>query len=181
MFPQYRDSHRNRRGCRLNLVTPEAVEYFEKHVRPVLADNCFSCHGVKGADGGPASEPRGGMLKKSLAGRVALTPGKPEKSAIVRVLRYDGTIKMPKAKLSDKDIQSLTEWVKMGAPWPEEGKREKEKGKVSSHLLVTGRFSRFANRLFPPPPPFARGDRGGDRKSKILSMRLYWRSWRRRD
>ena len=28
-------------------VTPEATEFFEKNVRPVLVENCFGCHGPK--------------------------------------------------------------------------------------------------------------------------------------
>ena len=26
-------------------VSPEAVEFFEKQIRPLLADKCYSCHG----------------------------------------------------------------------------------------------------------------------------------------
>ena len=32
----------------------DGVEFFEKRVRPVLADNCFKCHGVDKEKDGPA-------------------------------------------------------------------------------------------------------------------------------
>src|SRR5262249_33936880 len=42
---------------------PEAVEFFEKHVRPVLAEKCASCHGPKAQRGGLRLDGRAALLK----------------------------------------------------------------------------------------------------------------------
>ena len=48
-------------------------------------------------------------------------PGDPEKSALIKAVRYTGDTKMPpKHKLPPQAIETLTTWVKMGIPWPEE-------------------------------------------------------------
>jgi hypothetical protein len=60
------------------------------------------------------------LLKGSDNGAVVV-PGQPDKSLLVQAIRYTGDVQMPpKAKLPDEAIAHLTEWVKMGAPWPEE-------------------------------------------------------------
>src|SRR5689334_22222074 len=33
-------------------VSPQQAEFFEKRVRPVLVENCFSCHGEKKQEAG---------------------------------------------------------------------------------------------------------------------------------
>jgi hypothetical protein len=46
-------------------------------------------------------------------------PGDTEKSLLLHVIRYDGKVKMPPGgRLRQDAIAALTEWVKMGAPWP---------------------------------------------------------------
>ena len=58
------------------------------------------------------------MLKGNAHGP-ALVAGDPEKSALLKVVHYDGAIKMPPTgKLRPEEIAALTAWVKMGAPWP---------------------------------------------------------------
>ena len=48
-----------------------------------------------------------------------VVPGHPEQSLIIKALQYDGELKMPPAKkLAPEQIAHLTQWVKMGAPWP---------------------------------------------------------------
>ena len=38
------------------------IEFFEKHIRPVLANKCYECHSVK------AGKQKGGLLLDSKAG-----------------------------------------------------------------------------------------------------------------
>ncbi len=100
-------------------TAPQALEFFEKQVRPILADHCFSCHGEKKQKGGLRLDSRAALLRGGDDGPV-VTPGDPEKSTLVRVVRHDGDLKMPpKGKLPDPAVAALTQWVKMGAPWPE--------------------------------------------------------------
>ncbi|HEY1342204.1 MAG TPA: PSD1 and planctomycete cytochrome C domain-containing protein, partial [Bryobacteraceae bacterium] len=97
---------------------PQAVEFFEKHVRPLLVSKCQSCHGPKRQQGGLRLDSRAALLKGSDNGAV-LAPGEPEKSLLVKAIRYDGDVQMPpKGKLPDEAVAHLTAWVKMGAPWP---------------------------------------------------------------
>jgi cytochrome c553/mono/diheme cytochrome c family protein len=103
-----------------------AVEFFEKKIRPVLAEHCLKCHGTPEADGGRKT--LGGGLKltgraAAIAGgetRAAIVPGDPAKSLLIETVKYGGETKMPpKGKLSDQQIADLTKWVKDGAVWPE--------------------------------------------------------------
>jgi cytochrome c553 len=97
---------------------PQAVEFFEAKVRPLLIQSCFGCHGDKAQQGGLRLDSLAAMLKGNSGGAV-IKPGDPDKSPLIHVIRYDGKVKMPPAgKLSAEQIDILTAWVKMGAPWP---------------------------------------------------------------
>ena len=100
-------------------LNSDAATFFETKIRPLLVDHCFSCHGDGKAMGGVRLDSRAAMLKGGDHGPV-LNPGSPEQSLLLRVVHYDGAVKMPPAgKLSADAIAALTQWVKMGAPWPE--------------------------------------------------------------
>ncbi len=100
---------------------PVDNEYFEKKVRPILATNCVECHDAKKQKGGLRLDAKAEFAKGGESG-AAVVPGKPEKSRLIDAIGYAGEIKMPpKGKLSDADIATLTEWVKGGAPWPNDG------------------------------------------------------------
>jgi cytochrome c553 len=100
----------------------EGVEFFEKKIRPVLADSCYACHSAK------AKKPQGGLLLDSLdsmlkggaSGQPSIVPGDPEKSLLIIAIRYtDPKLQMPfGGKLPDQVIKDFEEWVKMGAPAP---------------------------------------------------------------
>ncbi|HWY87671.1 MAG TPA: DUF1549 domain-containing protein, partial [Gemmataceae bacterium] len=101
-------------------LTPQALQFFEAKVRPVLVEHCFKCHGdVKKPKAGLRLDSRGAMLKGGDLGPV-LVPGQPEKSLLVKAVTYDDQeLKMPPSKkLAREEIAALTEWVKLGAPWP---------------------------------------------------------------
>ena len=100
--------------------SPQEIEFFEKRVRPVLADHCYKCHGSEKQKAELRLDSRAGVLKGTDVGPVVVV-GKPEESSLIKSIRHEGDTKMPEkeGKLGDEQIQALTEWVKMGLPWPE--------------------------------------------------------------
>src|SRR5262245_45847179 len=111
--------------CLLLLLAPPAVaddglDFFERKVRPVLAENCYPCHSVA------AGKQRGGLsldtreaVRKGGDHGPAVVPGKPQDSLLVQAVRQTGKLKMPpRDKLPDAVVADLEEWVKQGAPDP---------------------------------------------------------------
>jgi hypothetical protein len=100
---------------------PDAIESFERDVRPLLVEHCLKCHGAEPKlKGGLSLNSRALALKGGDNGP-ALIPGKPEASLVVKALRYeDDDLKMPpKGKLSDVAIAKVVRWIEAGAPWPD--------------------------------------------------------------
>jgi hypothetical protein len=96
----------------------EAEEFFEAKVRPVLAENCFRCHGEERQRGGLRLDSLEAMFKGRGEGPVVVA-GDPERSPMIHAVRQDGEVKMPpRGKLPEESIRTLVAWVKMGAPWP---------------------------------------------------------------
>lgn len=99
----------------------EQIEFFEKRIRPVLAQECYECHST-------ATKKKGGLLLDTRAGwqeggdsGPALVPGKPNESLLLKSIRHeDPDLKMPKAgaKMDDSAIADIQKWIAMGAPDP---------------------------------------------------------------
>src|SRR5437868_12986155 len=89
---------------------PAAVEFFEKKVRPVLAERCFECHSAaaKKKRGGLQLDSRAAVLKGGDSGP-AVRPGEPEKSLLVKAVRYgDPDLRMPpKSRLAEAEVAAL--------------------------------------------------------------------------
>ncbi len=106
-------------------LTASQTEFFENKVRPVLAKHCYKCHSAEATKvkGGLFLDSRDGVLKGGDSGP-AIVPGDPEKSLLVKSIRYiDPDLQMPPKgeKLSDAQNADLVAWVKMGAPDPRVG------------------------------------------------------------
>ncbi|MGV3772865.1 MAG: DUF1553 domain-containing protein [Verrucomicrobiales bacterium] len=106
-------------------ISPQALEFFEAKVRPVLAENCYKCHSVESgkSKGGLLLDTKAGLLKGGDLGP-AILPGDSEKSLLIQAIRHtDPTLQMPskEKKLSSEVIADLENWVKMGAPDPRTG------------------------------------------------------------
>ncbi len=101
---------------------PAATEFFERQVRPVLVESCFSCHGAASRPpmGGLRLDSREALLKGGSRG-VAVAPGEPERSLLLRAIRYtDRDLQMPPGgRLADEKINALALWVRQGAVWPQ--------------------------------------------------------------
>lgn len=104
---------------------PEAakVEFFEKKIRPILVDNCYSCHSADTKpSGGLRVDDRNGLLMGGNTGP-AVVAGSPDKSLLLDRIRHtDPKRKMPKEgdALNDAQIADLTTWINDGAAWPRE-------------------------------------------------------------
>jgi hypothetical protein len=99
---------------------PAEIEYFEKEVRPLLANHCYQCHSVDTKQkGGLLLDSREALLTGGDTGP-AVVPGKAAESRLVAAIRYDDVdLKMPpKGKLKDEEIAILTKWIDSGAKWP---------------------------------------------------------------
>jgi mono/diheme cytochrome c family protein len=95
---------------------------YNRDIRPILAENCFACHG-------PDSAARKADLRldrpadatASRGGRPAIVPGNPSASLIIQRINTKGPLLMPPAsshkKLTPEQIATLTRWVKEGAAY----------------------------------------------------------------
>ena len=102
--------------------TRAQLDFFESKIRPVLSEHCYKCHSAAAekVKGGLLLDSRDALLTGGNSGP-AITPGDPEKSILIKAVRYeDPDLQMPPkgAKLSPAQISDLIAWVKMGAPDP---------------------------------------------------------------
>src|SRR5579862_5332216 len=96
------------------VVAAEAAnpsEFFELHVRPVLANNCYTCH-TESQMGGLRLDSRERVVKGGKSGP-AIMPGDADHSLLIQaVSQTHATLKMPpNGKLKDDDIANLKAWV----------------------------------------------------------------------
>src|SRR5262245_40351707 len=93
--------------------TPEEIAFFEKDVKPLLEANCLKCHGGEKTKANLQFTSRAGVLKGGDQGP-AVRLDKPDASLLLRAISYsDKQLEMPpKGKLPQKEIDTLTKWVK---------------------------------------------------------------------
>ena len=104
--------------------SPEQVQFFESKVRPILHENCFRCHGGTNTRG--EITVRSGLQLISRKGLVlggdhgpAIDVENPESSLLLEMTSYkDEHHEMPPTgKLEGDQLDTLRQWLKMGAPW----------------------------------------------------------------
>jgi hypothetical protein len=98
---------------------PEQVKFFEEKVRPILAENCYKCHGSEAQKGQLRLDLREAALAGGESGAV-IVPGKPAESLLVEAIKWESFEMPPTGKLSESQIATLTEWIKLGAPMPKD-------------------------------------------------------------
>ena len=96
-----------------------ATAFFENQVRPLLVKSCLHCHGPKKQSSSLRLDSREAILRGGDRGP-AIVPGDPKKSLLIQAIGHQNDLRMPKQKLGDDQIAILTQWIRMGAPWPDE-------------------------------------------------------------
>ena len=100
---------------------PEDLEFFERKIRPVLVEHCYTCHNsTEIAESGLRLDYRGGLLEGGMRGP-AIEPGKPRSSLLLRAMRHpslDFRMPLGGAKLPDEVVADFERWIEIGAPDP---------------------------------------------------------------
>ena len=131
--------------------TAQETEFFETNVRPLLFEKCFSCHGQKAQQGGLRLDARAFVLTGGGNGP-AIVEGNPDRSLLIKAVRYDSALKMPPSgRLKPVEVAALTDWVRMGAPWPE-GKAQPQAAPATTTTKLAGTHWSFrpVKRVAPP-------------------------------
>ncbi len=112
-------------------ANPEAVEFFEKKIRPVLVKHCYECHSAKSKSvkGELLLDTRAGVRRGGDSG-ASVVPGKLDDSLLLDAIRYDGLEMPPKGKLSASVIADFERWIKSGAVDPREGDAAPKKSSI---------------------------------------------------
>ena len=104
--------------CRPVLLADEAEQFFEREIRPLLSERCVGCHGAKQQSGGLRLDSREAILRGGDSGPAAVS-GDVAASLLVQAIRYDGDLQMPPEQpLGMPQREALTQWVRLGLPWP---------------------------------------------------------------
>lgn len=92
---------------------------FVRQVQPILAKNCYACHGPDEAEAGLRFTDQESAFAEADSGERAIVPGDVEASALIsRVMATDDQRMPPDGDpLSEQQIDILRGWIKQGANW----------------------------------------------------------------
>ncbi len=140
-------------------MAPQAaaqIDYFEKNVRPVFVKNCQMCHNAKARTSQLDLTSAAGFWAGGASGPI-FSKEHPEDSRLLKAIGYEESLKMPPmGKLKPEDIASITEWVKIGAPWPGTDQTNAVQSPAKPPLVFTAEqksFWAFQPPKDPRPPP----------------------------
>ncbi len=132
------------------------LAFFEKNIRPVLVEHCYSCHAAD------AKNIRGGLLLDSQQGwqtggdsGPTIVPGKPQESLLLQALRHESFEMPPDQKLPDDVIADFERWIADGAVDPRTGGATIERGTID---LAEGRMFWSFRPIHRPAVPTRQGE-----------------------
>ncbi|PHN08095.1 hypothetical protein CRP01_03105 [Flavilitoribacter nigricans DSM 23189 = NBRC 102662] len=103
------------------MPSSSGVDY-SSEVKPLLNKKCIACHGGVKKSGGISFLFRDEMITEGESGHIAVVPGKPGKSEVIRrITHQDPEVRMPPDgdPLTPEEIDILTRWIEGGAQWGE--------------------------------------------------------------
>jgi hypothetical protein len=112
-------------SCSLAAASDSAPVEFNRDIRPILAERCFTCHGPDKANRKTAMhfDTEEGAFTPLANGGYAIVRGDPSKSVLYqRISSNDEAFRMPPAyfglpRLPDREIVVIRRWIEQGAKW----------------------------------------------------------------
>jgi hypothetical protein len=94
----------------------EDTDFFERKIRPVLVERCYSCHSIESgkSKGGLRLDTHEAMRKGGESGP-AVVAGDSIKSLVIAAIKYESSEMPPDGKLSDIVIADFEQWIQRGA------------------------------------------------------------------
>jgi hypothetical protein len=135
-------------------LKPDELAFFEKHIRPVLVNQCYQCHSAtEKIKGGLALDTKAGTLAGGESGHPAVVPGRVDESALFEAISWTNEdMQMPpKQKLPADVVAAFKKWIEMGAPDPREGTTQGG-GKREIDIAEGRKHWAFSKPVKPAPP-----------------------------
>ena len=141
-------------ACVAHAAAPEELEFFEKSIRPVLAEKCYACHSAETMALGELRLDSREAIRRGGTRGPAVSPGDPANSVLLRAVSYaDLDLKMPPAgKLSEDEIAAFRRWVEIGAPDPRDDAAEAPAVSSGVDWAAARQFWSFRPVRSPEPP-----------------------------
>ncbi|MFI4877079.1 MAG: PSD1 and planctomycete cytochrome C domain-containing protein [Blastopirellula sp. JB062] len=100
----------------------DELKFFETKIRPLLENHCVDCHGEDTQESALRLDTYEGMVRGGTSGP-AVSPGNLDESLLLTAISYKHELLQmpPDGKLAEDEIRLLQQWVKQGAPHPQQG------------------------------------------------------------
>lgn len=123
-----------------DLITPDALQFFETKIRPVLVEQCYGCHSAdgQGIRGGLMVDSREGLRGGGESG-AAVVPGNLDDSLLWSAINFEDFQMPPRQQLPTAVLNDFKQWILMGAPDPRTGEIEMVQTKVTPEVIEAGR------------------------------------------
>jgi len=98
----------------------DGIRFFETHIRPLLAESCYECHGKEKQESSLRLDTWEGLRRGGRSGAV-VSSGQPAQSLLLTAVRYaDPDLQMPpEQRLTKQQIAKLEQWIRLGVPHPD--------------------------------------------------------------
>ncbi len=96
----------------------KGIAFFERAVRPALAEQCYQCHSEGSAKGDLRLDSVQRLREATVSGAPLVEPGEPGKSALIQVLQTGGDGEKSPHHVDGRLVWRLNKWVGAGAPMP---------------------------------------------------------------
>jgi hypothetical protein len=131
----------------------DGARIFRERIAPLLIAECYRCHSAKAEKlkAGLRLDSRAGLLAGGDSGPAAI-PGRGAESLLVRALRHEDDLAMPKGrpKLAEQITTSFVQWIDAGAPYA--AAIESQPGIDSSQTEARKHWAFQPVRAVPVPP-----------------------------
>lgn len=108
---------------------------FIRDIQPILAANCWKCHGGDKASGQLRLDVKALAMKGGISGAVIIPGFSRDSRLIQRLTGADGQQRMPPGgpPLQPAQIELIRRWIDEGAAWPDQSSISNLKSEISKH------------------------------------------------